>query len=81
MRAEFSSAHNHYEAPALPSLSLLPLQQQLEPELPYHSHELDATVGVASLSTVGDVFLDESEMEACALASGAGGSFLDWSGS
>ena len=61
MRAEAGSAHNHHEAPALPSLSTLSPKQQLEQELPYNCHELDASVG--------DVFLDEGEMKACALVS------------
>ena len=59
-------AHHHDEAPALPYLYSLPLNLQLEPELPYHCHELDATVGEVSVSSVGDVFPGEGETEACA---------------
>ena len=82
MRAESSSAHNHHESPAQSSLSSQPLKQQLEPELPYHCHELYATVGDIALSIAGEAFLDEGEMEACALVSvDAGDSSLGRSGS
>ena len=67
IRAEASSAHNHHEAS-------LPPKQQLELELPYHWHELNATVS--------DVFLDEGKMKDCAQASvNAGSSSLRRSGS
>ena len=82
MRAEASSAHNHHEAPALPSLSSLPPKQQLEQELPYHCHERVPNVADVSLNIVSDIFLDEGETKACASVSvDAGDSSLGRSGS
>ena len=64
MKAEANLDHNRREAPARLSLSSLPPKPQLEQELPYLYHELDASVGNVSLGTVGDVFLGMYEMKA-----------------
>ena len=82
MRAEASLDQNHHAAPAHLSLFSLPPKPQLEQELPYLYHELDASVGDVSLGTVGDVFLGMDEMKACSLASvDVGDSSLGQSGS
>ena len=85
MRAEASLDQNHHAAPARLSLFLLPLKPQLEQELPYLYHELDASVGDVSLDAVGDVSLDTvgdvslDEMKACSVD--VGDSSLGRSGS
>ena len=53
MRAEASLDHSHHEASAHLSLSSLPPKPQLEQELPYLYHELNASEGNISLGTVG----------------------------
>ena len=82
MRAEASLHRSRREVPTHLSLSSLLPKPQLEQELPYLYHELDASVGDVSLGTVGDVFLGMDEMKACSLASvDVGDSSLGQSGS
>ena len=64
IRVEASLDHNHHEAPARLSLFSLPPRPQLKQALPYLYHELDASVGDASLGTVGHVFLNKDETKA-----------------
>ena len=74
MRAEASLDRSRREVPTHLSLSSLLPKPQLEQELPYLYHELDASVG--------DVFLGMDEMKACSLASvDVGDSSLGQSGS
>ena len=73
---------SNHEAPARLSLPSLTSKPQLEQELPYLYHQLDASVGDVSLGTAGDVFLDKDKMKACSLAFvDAGDSSLSLSGS
>ena len=82
MRAEASLHRSRREVPTHLSLSSLLPKPQLEQELPYLYHELDASVGDVSLGTAGDVFLGMDEMKACSLASvDVGDSSLGQSGS
>ena len=64
MRAEASSAHSCHGALALPSVFTA-----TEATLPYHYLELDTSVGDVSLSTEGNLCLNEGEVKACAQVS------------
>ena len=64
MRAEASLDRSRREVPTHLSLSSLLPKPLLEQELPYLYHELDASVGDASLGTVGHVFLNKDETKA-----------------
>ena len=71
MRAKAGSADDRSGALTQQSLSLssLPPKPQLGQELLDHYLDLDVSVGDVSLSTVGDVCLDEGEIKACAQVS------------